>query len=749
MSSSPIHTDSAPASSRDIGRSGVRLNAELAACTIIAKNYLPMARVLAESFQKRYPAFPFIVLFLDSTEALVDRDSEPFFSLEAGSLPIPNLPGLLFKYNVLEASTAVKPYLLEHLFSVHNFPKLLYLDPDILITAELPELLQALDRFQIVLTPHIMSPYGDDKSPSDLDILRAGSYNLGFIGLRNTEVTARLIRWWQSKVYHHCLHAVELGLFVDQRWMDMVPSLFESVHVLRHPGYNVAYWNLHERKVEFRGDDIFVNGEACRFFHFSGFDPYHPERVSKHQNRFTWKQIGEARKLFQHYRELLLSKGWATTHKWRYSYDYFENGWKIPEEARRYYWSLGEDVAELGNPFGWMNGSSGHAAAQEATEAARIEKLSSSAPFGINIVGYIRSEKGVGEGLRSNVRALKAADVPYVLIDFEDTGSANVEEIGQEITNQDRFPVNLINVNADQVPYFAQRKPDLLDNHYNIGFWNWEVSDFPPEWRSSFDYLDEVWVPSSFTQKNIAAVSPIPVHRVPYTIDPEIEPPPHWTRKNFGFSQRQFVFLFIFDFLSFAERKNPAGTIAAFKRAFGSRKDVLLFIKGSHAEAAGPLFRRLQQEAAGASIVFSNEILSRDAIHGLISSCDCFVSLHRAEGFGFTLAEAMNLAKPVIATSYSSNMDFMDEQSSFLVPYKLIEIERHHGPYKKGYVWADPDLDHAAALMQQIVAERDAAARVALAGQRLVRERLHPRVSGEIIRKRLAELPLDWQVSVA
>lgn len=732
---------------RDLSKMKIKLDGDVAACTVIAKNYLPMARVLAESLHRHHPEIPFIVLFLDDTAGFVDADSEPFYSLQAIQLPIRNVRGLLFKYNVLEASTAVKPYLLEQLFTAHSFSKLVYFDPDILIMSRLPELLHALDQSQVLLTPHIMSPYEDSKAPSDLDILRAGSYNLGFIALRNTPETSRLLRWWQSKVYHHCLHAVEMGLFVDQRWMDMVPGLFDGVHIFRHPGYNVAYWNLHERRLHLREQDVTVNGEPCRFFHFSGFDPYNLSRVSKHQNRFNLKRIGETRKLFEHYRDLLLSHGWETTHKWPYSYNYFQNGWRVPEEARRYYWSLGEEVAELGDPFTWMNGApAGDHAQPQPTSIAEDVTVR---PYGLTVTGYIRSEKGVGEGLRSNVRALRAAQIPYALVDFEDAGSANVEAIDEPIANHSRFPVNLINVNADQTPYFAQRRPDLLKGRYNIGFWNWEVSDFPPEWRGSFDFLDEVWVPSSFTQKSVAAVSPIPVHHIPYTIDPELTPSGRWQRQDFGLSPQPFVFLFIFDFLSFAERKNPSGAIAAFKRAFGSRKDVLLYIKGSHAESAWPLVRRLQDEAAGANILFSNEILSRPAIHGLMSCCDCFVSLHRAEGFGFTLAEAMNLGKPVIATAYSSNMDFMDEHSSLLVRYRMAEIDRPYGPYKKGYVWADPDLECAAGLMQQIAGDRDLAGRVGQTAQRTVREKLHPRVSGEMIRQRLAQLPLTWQAATA
>ena len=144
----------------------------------------------------------------------------------------------------------MKPYLLEHLFRHYSIEKLLYLDPDILILNSLDTLRNYLDEADILLTPHLLSPIPNDgRRPTEHDILKSGVYNLGFLGLRNGLESKRLLRWWSDKLYHHCIVAVEQNLFVDQRWMDLAPSLFEGVRILREPGYNVAYWNLHERSV--------------------------------------------------------------------------------------------------------------------------------------------------------------------------------------------------------------------------------------------------------------------------------------------------------------------------------------------------------------------------------------------------------------------------------------------------------------------------------------------------------------------
>src|SRR5271166_28339 len=223
---------------------------EFAACTIIAKNYLPMARALAESWYAAHPDCPFFVLLLDSPNGFFHADREQFHTVTVPELEIPNLRGFLFKYTILEASTAVKPYLLDYLFRRYSIQKLLYLDPDILIFRPLEPLRQRLETANVLLTPHLLSPLPNDgRGQTDHDILQAGTYNLGFLGIRNSPESKHLLRWWSDKLYHYCVVSFQDNLFVDQRWMDMVPGLFAGVEILRDRGFNVAYWNLHERTI--------------------------------------------------------------------------------------------------------------------------------------------------------------------------------------------------------------------------------------------------------------------------------------------------------------------------------------------------------------------------------------------------------------------------------------------------------------------------------------------------------------------
>jgi hypothetical protein len=704
------------------GRNIPRQKAEFAICTIIANNYLSMARVLAESFHVHHPHAPVFVLVLDSLEGQFEPLREPFLLIEPAQLDVHDLQSFFFKYNILEASTAIKPYLLAHLLEGHEIQKLIYFDPDILILRGLQPLLRLLDQASVVLTPHITKPYDDQAHPGELNLLASGSYNLGFLALRNDETVKRLLAWWQDRVYHHARAAIHLNLFVDQKWMDLVPGLYENVHILREPGYNVAYWNLHEREISVASGDFRVNGEPGYFFHFSGFDPNRPQIVSKHQNRFTFEQIGEARKLFDHYRERLLAQGWQQTHALPYAYDYYETGEAIPPVAREEFWELGADAS----------------ISSLIVPAIRQPEIASLPP-GINVAGYVSSEKGVGEAMRASLRSIRAAGMQHVVNNFVDSGSRNIDS-QYEIVADNPYRVNLVCVNADQVSYFARKKRGYFAGHYNIGVWNWELSSFPAEWRSAFQPFNEIWAPSTFVQQALVELSPIPVIRMPYAVDLEALENNGWNRSSFAIPEDKFVFLFSFDFYSYMERKNPCGLIRAFKKAFGDRSEVLLVIKHSHADAVPDAHQRLLEVAEGHNILLLDRVLPRAGVVGLMNACDSYVSLHRSEGFGLTLTEAMTLGKPVIATGYSSNTDFMDESNSFPVRYKLVELQRDHGPYKKGQVWADPEIDHAAQLMHFVYCNRTQADSIAQKGKEDVFRTLSPSVVGKTMRNRLVNL---------
>ena len=250
-------------------------------CTIIARNYLAQARILAETFLEQVPDGRIVVLVLDPDPAQ-PMDGEAFEVVTPHDIMDPVEFGQMATlYTVVELATAVKPWLLEHL--LQQAPAVTYFDPDIAVFSD-PRFIDELAREHgLVLTPHALDPLprGDALTPGEDVILKAGIYNLGFVAVGGS--TGRSVAtWWQSRLRRECIIAPEQGRFVDQRWMDLAPSYFDPC-VLRHPGCNVAWWNLPTRDVEERDGHWTVNGEDLVFFHFSGYSPDHPYLVSKHQ----------------------------------------------------------------------------------------------------------------------------------------------------------------------------------------------------------------------------------------------------------------------------------------------------------------------------------------------------------------------------------------------------------------------------------------------------------------------------------
>ena len=279
----------------------------------------------------------------------------------------------------------------------------------------------------------------------------------------------------------------------------------------------------------------------------------------------------------------------------------------------------------------------------------------------------------------------------------------------------------------------------MFAGRYNIGLWHWELPKFPNRWLGAFDLVDEIWAPSRFIQDSISARSPRPVVRIPHAI--RFTASPQATRSTFGLPNDAFLFLMMYDVQSFQQRKNPEGAIEAFRKTFGGARDVTLVIKVNAAHRQGEGGKRLSELLRGAANVrVLDEKMDRQRTYDLLSVCDCVLSLHRAEGFGLVLAEAMYLGKPVIATAWSGNMEFMTPQNSCPVAYHLVRLERDIGPYERGQVWAEPDLDDAAAQMKKITFDTHWAQRIAAAGQATIRNEFSPERIGELYRQRLHEI---------
>jgi glycosyltransferase involved in cell wall biosynthesis len=298
-------------------------------------------------------------------------------------------------------------------------------------------------------------------------------------------------------------------------------------------------------------------------------------------------------------------------------------------------------------------------------------------------------------------------------------------------------PINVYHVNADQLPLVLKEVglPGTGQGYYNIGFWAWETLEFPDQWIGSFELVNEVWVNSEFVAKSISKKSPVPVVVVHDVVEvPCIQA----DRSLFGLPSDEFIFLFTFDFHSILERKNPMAAIQAFKAAFSPNEPVRLVIKSMNGEHDLEKYRQVRAAAAGMRVTFLDGSLSTDRRFQLMQVCDAYVSLHRAEGFGRGMAEAMAYGKPVIATGWSGNMEFMTAYNSLPVDFTLNPLPKAAGPYPAGTIWADASIPDAADKLRTVWQDEALRARIAVRAPRDIEAMLGTTAVGTIMHERLS-----------
>lgn len=318
-----------------------------AACTIVRREHLAHARVTARSFARHHPGVPFYVGLADGP--LADPAAEPFSVVELAETGVP--PELAFRYEADELGYAVTPHLLARLLD-RGHDRVLWFKRESLVTGSHAPVLAQLDSAAIVLTPHLLSPLAGSESGRELDVLLAGTYNLGTLGLASAPPARALLAWWQERVRTHCRHDVAHGLHFEQRWMDLVPGLFAGVRIDRDPGANLGHWSLPERRVELDGDAVRVDGAPCRLVRFSGYDlDAAPGAATRYNGRLTLATMGPAAALFARYREAVLAAGHAEASALPYAFACFDNGVAVPAVARAAHAALGDAAAAFGDPF--------------------------------------------------------------------------------------------------------------------------------------------------------------------------------------------------------------------------------------------------------------------------------------------------------------------------------------------------------------------------------------------------------------
>lgn len=767
--------------------------------SIVSANYLAYAITLMQSVRQHHPDAHRYVFLADEDPGDLEVDPELFRLVPVGDIDIPHLEHFAFRYSILEFNTALKPFAFRWLAARHASDTLVYLDPDILVVAPLEAVFNATSMGALaVITPHLTAPLTDGKHPDELSIMRAGAYNLGFIALGPHPMRTAMADWWANKLEFNARIDFESGLFTDQKWIDLLPGLFPDVTILRHPGYNLAYWNLPHRTVSAERGRVLVNGGPLVFVHFSGVDLQHPDAFSKYQNRFDVNGIGGLRPLYLQYLDLLRNNGHDRYSHTPYAWAQLRDGTVITSEMR----AIFRDRFDVGrpdehsDPFGltagafdegaplvsrlsryalrqyprlrawrplrWaMNRLSSNARwalrqrltrgstpasvrAAHKADRASASGYPTSRPTGLelrpraNLIGYLKGEFGVAEAARSLVRAAETRGVDLALINVGASDTAREQDLRlvDAISDVAPHPINVLCVNADQTEYvMTTLGPRIIDGRYNVGVWFWELARFPSAWQPSIDRVDEIWVPTRFVQESIAAATGKPVQTIRMAVD--ATPSRRYGRTDFGLPDDRFVFLFSFDFSSFIARKNPLATVAAFRSAFPPGDErVALVLKSTNGQRNRDELRRLQAAIEGdARIRLLDGFMSRDEVFGLESVVDSYVSLHRSEGFGLGLAESMSLGKPVIGTAYSGNMEFMNASNSCLVGYRLVAVKTGEYPHSEGQVWAEPDIVQAAQYMRRLVDDPAFASDLG----RMAREHMAREFSNEAAGERIAD----------
>lgn len=365
---------------------------------------------------------------------------------------------------------------------------------------------------------------------------------------------------------------------------------------------------------------------------------------------------------------------------------------------------------------------------------------------GANVIGNIKGDNGLGQSARIMCRLLDENNEEHVIKDFfvPPGGSRTNDTYDDRLTDKLPYDVNIIHVNASEmmVAYVSMGK-SVWDYRYNIGYWAWELETFPEEWIPAFKLVDEVWTPSDFVTNTLKKYTDKPVITVPHCVAPQADS--RYDRKHFGLPEDKFLFLVMYNSGSVMERKNPLAAIKAFKEAFckdeetkEKYKDVGLVIKIAEAELSA------EDEKIINSVIDKEDNIyymcghvNRKEVNSLLSDVDVYVSLHRSEGFGLVMAEAMYLGTPVIATNWSGNTEFMNSDTACMVGYDLIELDKDYDVFKKGNFWADAHVDEAAGYMKKLYEDKEFYNRISKNGQSYAKEHLAFKRSADIVSERL------------
>lgn len=360
---------------------------------------------------------------------------------------------------------------------------------------------------------------------------------------------------------------------------------------------------------------------------------------------------------------------------------------------------------------------------------------------GINLFGNIRGDFGLGQSCRLVAWELEYSGVPFGVCEYHSSKTLHMDDhsCDRMLQKQPQYNINLFHINAAQfVSAYYRIGGHVWDGRYNIAFWLWELEEFPKEWTGCIKILHEIWTPSEFVSRAIRKKTDKPVITIPYQVKAPIDAA--YDRAYFHLPEDSFLFLMMYDSLSVMERKNPAAVLKAFQKAFAKEnREVGLVIKlnGNQPKEMDAIKKFLDGYQ---NIYFMTDVLSKTEVNSLTACVDVYVSLHRAEGFGLVMAEAMLNGIPCIATNWSANTEFMDAQSACMVDYRLVPIPKDIGPFRKGQFWAQPNVGQAAEYMKKLYLDKTYYQKKAEHARRHAKEQFDQERIAGLIRNRVRQI---------
>ena len=706
--------------------------------TIIAPNYASQALTLGKSLLRNMPNFDFVtVLIQDEVNVdwlqsqISDYLRHEILSGKHKVIPISNINWGDFdvsrasnQYNLLEFATSIKPAVIRH-FLQNGYENVTYLDPDIYVYKDFSPLI--LNETPIKLTPHILSDFPlDGFTPNQQNILWAGIFNLGFVSFNLEGI--QFLNWWSEKLNEYCLMDVANGYHVDQKWMDWAP-IFAETQILVNPGLNVAYWNLHERLIFARDKHYFVNQDDLEyplyFFHFSGFSDFNTFQLTKHGNR----NFSEARlplSILQEYSALRLSASInCVVPEWHLAGRY--KGMALPEKIRKtilerkgfklkynemdYRYASKNSLIDFLKTVPELRDMHGDRLIEFLRDecnysdeiiSENIDYIMGKSETCLQLVGYFGAPTGVGQIARNTSKALDKLGIEHSIAmlptPFDDPKLISEYSVKTSISGTAKTVI--VFVNADMWVTDAVIRGRINNKTQNvIAVWAWEIEYIPNEYKKISAGIDSLYALSKFSAEALSSGLNKKVNYFPTFFDFDLQVATKSENTEiYELSLTKYI-LYRFDAKSIVNRKNPIAALTVWQKISNEFPEYHLVLKTTdlNNEAHSEILRLI---SAGTRIKLINKVMTREETDLLMKNASVYLTLHRAEGLGLNILEAIGFDVPVVSTNYSG---LSSELFNIVYPvkYSLIAIGEDSAPYPANGVWAEPDQIDAERQLRQ------------------------------------------------